>query len=154
MGHHRQVGPASFEGKARLVFFGVTHRPDVCPAGLSLMSQLVKEFGSEGKNVQAMFISIDLERDTVDMLRSHMSVFAADRFGPTGTPEQTEEMCKAFSAHVNKVPLPSGGCTVDHAAPVCALDRSGTFHATIDIHEKQDVALHKICRIVAKLAPR
>ncbi len=55
----RQVGPETFAGKVRLVFFGFTHCPDVCPTGLSLMSQLLEELGPDAKDVQALFISVD-----------------------------------------------------------------------------------------------
>jgi len=145
----RQVGPDTFSGKVRLVFFGFTHCPDVCPTGLSLMSQLLEELGADAKDAQALFISVDPERDTVEVLRQYMSVFAGDMLGLTGTPEQIASVTGAFSAYFKKVPQPSGGYTVDHTASVYVLDRKGTFRATVDIHERQDVALQKIRRILA-----
>lgn len=147
----RQVGPETFAGKVRLVFFGFTHCPDVCPTGLSLMSQLLEELGPDAKDVQALFISVDPERDTVAVLKDYISVFAGGILGLTGTPAQIEEVTKAFSAYFKKVPQPSGGYTVDHTASVYLLDREGSFRSTIDLHEKQDVALQKIRRV---LAPR
>lgn len=145
----RQVGSDTFTGKVRLVFFGFTHCPDVCPTGLSLMSQLLEELGADAKDVQALFISVDPERDTVDVLKQYMSVFAGNILGLTGTPEQIASVTGAFSAYFKKVPQPSGGYTVDHTASVYVLDRKGTFRATVDIHERQDVALQKIRRILA-----
>ncbi len=147
----RQVGPETFAGKVRLVFFGFTHCPDVCPTGLSLMSQLLEELGPDAKDVQALFISVDPERDTVTVLKDYISVFAGGILGLTGTPAQIEDVTKAFNAYFKKVPQPSGGYTVDHTASVYLLDRDGNFRATIDLHEKQDVALQKIRRV---LAPR
>ena len=147
----RQVGPETFAGKVRLVFFGFTHCPDVCPTGLSLMSQLLEELGPDARDVQALFISVDPERDTVPVLKDYISAFAGGILGLTGTPAQIEEVTKAFNAYFKKVPQPSGGYTVDHTASVYLLDRDGTFRATIDIHEKQDVALQKVRRV---LAPR
>jgi protein SCO1/2 len=145
----RQVGPDTFTGKVRLVFFGFTHCPDVCPTGLSLMSQLLEELGADAKDVQALFISVDPERDTVEVLEQYMSVFAGDMLGLTGTQEQITSVTGAFSAYFKKVPQPSGGYTVDHTASVYVLDRKGTFRATVDIHERQDVALQKLRRILA-----
>jgi protein SCO1/2 len=145
----RQVGPDTFAGKVRLVFFGFTHCPDVCPTGLSLMSQLLEELGPDAKDVQALFVSVDPERDTVPVLKNYISVFAGNILGLTGTPMQVEEATKAFNAYFKKVPQPSGGYTVDHTASVYPLDRDGRFRATIDIHEKQDVGLQKIRRILA-----
>ncbi|MGQ0585061.1 MAG: SCO family protein [Reyranella sp.] len=147
----RQVGPETFAGKVRLVFFGFTHCPDVCPTGLSLMSQLLEELGPDAKHVQALFVTVDPERDTVSILKDYISVFAGDILGLTGTPAQIEEATKAFNAYFKKVPQPSGGYTVDHTASVYLLDRDGSFRSTIDLHENQDVALQKIRRV---LAPR
>lgn len=145
----RQVGPDTFAGKVRLVFFGFTHCPDVCPTGLSLMSQLLEELGADAKGVQALFVSVDPERDTVDVLKQYVSVFPGDIRGLTGTPAQIADVTKAFNAYFKKVPQPSGSYTVDHTASVYLLDRDGTFRATIDIHEKQDVALQKVRRVLA-----
>lgn len=145
----RQVGPETFAGKVRLVFFGFTHCPDVCPTGLSLMSQLLEELGPDAKDVQALFVSVDPERDTVPVLKDYISVFSGNILGLTGTPAQVDEATKAFNAYFKKVPQPSGGYTVDHTASVYLLDRDGNFRATIDLHEKQDVALQKLRRVLA-----
>lgn len=147
----RNVGPETFAGKVRLVFFGFTHCPDVCPTGLSLMSQLLEELGPDAKDVQALFVTVDPERDTVAVLQDYISVFAGGILGLTGTSAQIEEVTKAFNAYFKKVPQPSDGYTVDHTASVYLLDRDGNFRATIDLHEKQDVALQKVRRV---LAPR
>lgn len=146
----RPVGPDTFAGKVRLVFFGFTHCPDVCPTGLSLMSQLLEELGPDAKDVQALFVSVDPERDTVPVLKDYISVFAGNVLGLTGTPAQVEDATKAFNAYFKKVPQPSGGYTVDHTASVYLLDRDGNFRATIDLHEKQDVALQKIRRVLSQ----
>lgn len=143
------VGTDTFAGKVRLVFFGFTHCPDVCPAGLSLMSQLLDELGTDAKDVQALFISVDPERDTVDVLRQYMSVFSGDIRGLTGTPQQIADVTASFSAYFKKVPQSSGGYTVDHTASVYLLDRDGTFRSTIDLHERPDVGLQKIRRVLA-----
>lgn len=147
----RQVGPDTFSGKARLVFFGFTNCPEVCLTGLTLMSQLLKELGPDAKDVQALFVSVDPERDTVAVLSEYISAFAGDILGLTGTPAQVEEAAKAFNVYFKKVPQPSGGYTVDHTAVVYLLDPDGNFRAAIDIHERQEVALQKIRRA---LAPR
>ncbi|MBX9944145.1 MAG: SCO family protein [Reyranella sp.] len=145
----RNVGPETFAGKVRLVFFDFTNCPDVCPTGLSLMSQLLEELGPDAKDVQALFVTVDPERDTVPVLKDYISVFAGGILGLTGTPAQIEEATKAFNAYFKKVPQPSGGYTVDHTASVYLLDRAGNFRSTIDLHEKRDVGLQKIRRVLA-----
>ncbi len=144
-----RVGPDTFAGRVRLVFFGFTHCPDVCPTGLSLMSQLLEELGADAKDVQALFVSVDPERDTVEVLSQYITVFAGDIRGLTGTPAQIAAVTQAFNAYFKKVPQPSGGYTVDHTASVYLLDRDGTFRGTVDIHESQEVALKKIRRVLA-----
>ena len=145
----RQVGPGTFAGKVRLVFFGFTHCPDVCPTGLSLISLLLEELGPAAKDVQALFVTVDPDRDTAAVLKEYVSVFGGGILGLTGTSQKIEAVTKAFSAYFKKVPQPSGDYTVDHTASVYLLDRDGSFRATIDIHEKQDVALRKIRRVLA-----
>jgi protein SCO1/2 len=144
----RKVGPDTFTGKVRLVFFGFNHCPDACPTGLSLVSQLLEELGPDAKDVQALFVTVDPERDTVHVLKEYVSVFGGDILGLTGTPQQIEAVTKAFNAYFKKVPRPSGGYTVDHTASVYVLNRDGSFRATIDIHEPQNVSLQKVRRIL------
>lgn len=144
----RRVGPETFAGKVRLVFFGFTHCPDVCPTGLSLMSQLLEDLGPDAKYVQALFVTVDPERDTVSVLKDYVSMFAGNILGLTGTTTQIEEATRAFDAYFKKVPQPSGEYTVDHTASVYLLGRDGTFRATIDLHENQNVGLQKVRRVV------
>jgi len=146
----RQVGPDTFVGKVRLVFFGFTHCPDVCPTGLSLMSQLLEELGPDATDVQPLFVTVDPERDTVAVLKEYISVFNGNIIGLTGTSAQVEEVTKAFSAYFKKVDQPGGGYTVDHTASVYLLDRDGYFRATIDLHEKPGVALQKTRRLLGR----
>lgn len=113
------------------------------------MSQLLEELGPDAKDVQALFVSVDPERDTVPVLKDYISVFSGNILGLTGTAAQVDQATRAFDAYFKKVPQPSGGYTVDHTASVYLLDRDGNFRSTIDLHEKQDVALQKLRRVLA-----
>ncbi len=140
----RAVRTADFDGKVKLVFFGFTHCPDVCPTGLSLMSLLLEELGDEAAQVRALFISVDPERDTPEVMKGYVSNFANGIIGLTGSTAQVEAAVRAFHAYARKVPQGDGSYTVDHTASLYLLDRSGGFRATIDIHENQKTALEKL----------
>lgn len=144
----RSVRSADFDGKVRLVFFGFTHCPDVCPTGLSLMSQLLEDLGDGAKDVRALFITVDPERDTPQVMKAYVSNFANGIVGLTGTSERVAAAVRSFYAYFKKVPQSDGSYTVDHTASVYLLDRDGNFRATIDLHENLNAATAKLRRLV------
>ncbi len=144
----RAVTAQDFAGKTRLVFFGFTHCPDVCPTGLSRLSLLLEELGEQAKDVRALFITVDPERDTPEVMKDYVSNFAGNIIGLTGTPEQIAAVAKSFHAYFKKAPQPDGGYLVDHTASIFVLDRNGDFRATIDIHEDPSAALQKVLRLI------
>lgn len=145
----RTVRATDFDGKVRLVFFGFTHCPDVCPTGLSLMSWLLEELGDRKKDVYALFISVDPQRDTPEVMKDYVSNFANGIVGLTGTPEQLAAAARAFRAYFKKVPKADGSYTVDHTASLYVLDRNGNFRTTIDLHEDPNVGAAKLRRLIS-----
>lgn len=146
--HGRAVTARDFAGKTRLVFFGFTHCPDVCPTGLSRMSLLLEELGEQAGGVHALFITVDPERDTPEVIKDYVSNFAGKIVGLTGTQEQIAAVAKSFHAYFKKAPQPDGGYLVDHSASILVLDSNGNFRATIDIHEDPSAALQKVRRLI------
>jgi protein SCO1 len=144
----RPVVLGGFAGKARLVFFGFTHCPDVCPTGLSLISLLLEGLGPRAGEVQALFITVDPERDTPEVIKGYIENFPGGIIGLTGSSRQIETAVAAFSAYHKKVPQPSGGYMVDHTASIFLLDRQSRFRSTIDLHEPPDVARRKILAVL------
>ncbi len=121
------VTEAAFKGKPTLLFFGFTHCPDVCPTALFEMSEIFTALGPDADKARAVFVTVDPERDTPELMKSYVSSFAPQIRGYTGTPEQTEVIKKAYRVYSRKVPLADGDYTMDHTAVVYLLDKSGTF---------------------------
>lgn len=123
------VTEAVLKGKPSLVFFGFTHCPDVCPTALFEMSEIFAALGPDADKAQAIFVSVDPERDTPAVLKSYLSSFAPQIHGLSGTPEAVEAIKKHYRVYSRKVPLSDGDYTMDHTAVVYLMDKSGTFVA-------------------------
>jgi len=114
-----------FKGKVVVIFFGFTQCPDVCPTTLAEMSKVVKDLGADGDKVQVLFVSVDPERDTRDLLRQYVTAFHPSFLGLSGDAAATARATKEFKIYVQKQPTKSGGYTVDHSAGTYILDQRG-----------------------------
>ena len=94
------VNNDSFKGKPRLVYFGFTYCPDICPMGLAAMQAAVVEL--RGNAPEAMFITVDAERDTQEQLAVYMENFP-NVMGLTGTPEQIKAAAKTYRIYYKKI---------------------------------------------------
>jgi protein SCO1/2 len=115
-----------FKGKVTVLFFGYTQCPDVCPTTMAELAQVKKSLGADGARVQGVFITIDPERDTPEVLRNYVASFDPGFVALRGTPEQTAEAAKEFKVFYAKVPGKTpGSYTMDHTAASYVLDPSG-----------------------------
>jgi len=117
---------ADFKGKVTVVFFGYTQCPDVCPTTMADLAQVKKSLGADGDKLQAVFVTIDPERDTAAILKSYMASFDPSFVALRGTVEQTHAAAKEFKVYFAKVPgRVEGTYTMDHTAGAFVLDGSG-----------------------------
>ena len=117
---------ADFKGKIVVVFFGYTQCPDVCPTTMAELAQVKKSLGADADKLQAVFVSIDPERDTPEILKSYVGSFDPSFVALRGSLEQTQEAAKAFKVFYAKVPGKSeGSYTMDHSAGSFILDTKG-----------------------------
>ena len=130
-------------GKAHAVFFGFTSCPDVCPTTLFELSTLLKELGPSGDELTPIFITVDPERDTPEVLANYLSAFDPRIIGLTGTEAEVEAATKAFKVY-RAIPLEDGRYTMDHSAVVLLMDDAGEFVGTLDTHEARAVQLEKM----------
>ena len=100
--HGNAVSEASYPGKHLLVFFGYTYCPDVCPTELLVLGQTLDLLGPNAARVQALFITVDPERDTPETLAEYVPNFHPDLIGLTGTPEETAEAAKVYRVYYRK----------------------------------------------------
>ena len=122
----RQRTLADFKGKVTVVFFGYTQCPDVCPTTMAELAQVKKALGADGDKLQAVFVTIDPERDTPEILKSYMASFDPSFVALRGTVEQTKATAKEFKVYFEKVPgKTEGSYTMDHSAGAFVLDAKG-----------------------------
>jgi len=116
-----------------VVFFGYTQCPDVCPTTMVELAEVKKALGAEGARVQGIFVSVDPERDTPEVLKAYVTNFSpyVTNFSPDfvalrGTPEETAVLAKHFKVFYSKVPGPTPtSYTIDHTAGSYVFDAQG-----------------------------
>ena len=129
----RTVTEKDVAGRPFLVFFGYTHCPDVCPATLAEISALFQQMGPDAK-VQALFISVDPERDTPAAMKDYMANFDPRIVALSGTPEETKTVAREYKAYFKKGPADQdGGYSVDHLALTYLMDKNGHFVGALDL---------------------
>ncbi|MBA2398748.1 MAG: SCO family protein [Bradyrhizobium sp.] len=121
------VTEKDLKGKPTLIFFGFTHCPDVCPTSLFEISEVLKAMGKDADRVNALFVSVDPERDTAAAMKDYLSSFDPHLKGLTGNPESVAKVLSAYRVYSKKVPLKDGDYTMDHTALIYLMDRDGQF---------------------------
>jgi protein SCO1/2 len=116
----RQVTDRDFAGSYRILYFGFTHCPDVCPADLAVIGQalrrLEKSDPAKAARVVPIFVTVDPERDTPPVLKDYVAAFHPRLVGLTGTPRQVADMVKRYGAYGAKEHPTSGhGYNVNHS---------------------------------------
>jgi protein SCO1 len=140
----RVVRSADLAGRPYLVFFGYTHCPDVCPTALLDISAVFKELGPD-KEITALFVTVDPERDTPDVLKSYLENFDSRIIGLTGDRQATDAIVKAFRVYAKKVTgETSGDYTVDHTGVVYLMDKRGRFAGTFNLQRPPQQAAREL----------
>ncbi len=117
---------ADFKGKVVVVFFGYTQCPDVCPTTMAELAEVKRALGPDGERVQGVFITVDPERDTPEVLKAYVTGFDPSFVALRGTPEQTLATAKEFKVFYRRRPSKGGGgYTVDHTAGAFVIDQGG-----------------------------
>lgn len=117
---------ADFKGKVVTLFFGFTHCPDVCPTTLGEMALVMKELGKDADRLQVLFVTVDPDRDTAEVLKRYVPAFHPSFLGLTGSADDIARTAKEFKIFYQKQPLPGGsGYSMDHSAGTYILDGEG-----------------------------
>jgi protein SCO1/2 len=117
---------ADFKGKVLVVFFGYTQCPDVCPTTMAELAAVKKQLGADGERVQGIFVSVDPERDSAELLKAYIANFDAGFVALRGTPDQIKQAAKEFKVYYSKVPGKTEQTyTVDHTAASYLFDPEG-----------------------------
>lgn len=131
--NNQEIVLGKIPGKLKLVYFGFSHCPDMCPRALLDMSAAVQELGSLGKDLTPIFISVDPERDSPELLSKYIKQFPGKRLiALTGDKSRLDSLQSAFGAISKKVSAPQleGGYTVDHTVFLYVVDEQNRIIAT------------------------
>jgi protein SCO1/2 len=128
----RTITDRDFRGRPFLVFFGFTNCPDVCPTTLFEMSEVLRALGPDADKVNALFVTVDPERDGPAQIKDYLSSFDPHLRGATGDPAAIAAMTKAYRVYVKKVPQ-ENGYTMDHTAIVYLMGKDGRFVAPFSL---------------------
>ncbi|MEN9760443.1 MAG: hypothetical protein RI906_269 [Pseudomonadota bacterium] len=126
--HHGVVRRlADFRGRLVVVFFGFTYCPDVCPSTMAEMGEVMRALGPQAAaDIQVIFITVDPERDTAELLAQYVPAFDTRFLGLRGDAEATARVAKNFRVFYQKVPGKTpGSYTIDHTAGSYVFDRQG-----------------------------
>jgi protein SCO1 len=125
------VTDETYRGKWLVMFFGFTHCQDVCPMTLSKITNMMDLLGKDADRVQPLFITVDPQRDTVEVMRDYVAAFDKRLIGLTGTADAIVALAKGYGVISNR----SGNgtdYTIGHSAAVYLVDPEGRYSTTLD----------------------
>ncbi len=140
-----------FTGQASAVFFGFTHCPEICPTTLNDLANARQVLAEGREKLQIVFITLDPERDTADVLKDYIPYFGDQVTGITGKPENVLQLAKDWGIFWERIETSGSGYTLNHTATVFLLNAQGRMTGTIDISEPTDVVEAKLKKLVARL---
>jgi protein SCO1 len=126
----KPFGDSDLKGKWHLVFFGYTNCPDTCPTALNEMALALDRLGKERDEFSIVFITVDPDRDTPEVLKSYVASFDAPIIALTGTAPEVAQAAKAYRVYSAQHPRADGGYDMDHSAVIYVMDPEGRFAAT------------------------
>jgi protein SCO1/2 len=115
---------AEFRGKVVVLYFGYTHCPDVCPTTLATLARVVRKLGADADQVQVLFVTVDPERDTPQVLAQYIPFFHPSFIGLYGDAQATAQAAKAFSVSYEKHEE-KNGYSMDHSDGVFMIGKNG-----------------------------
>jgi protein SCO1 len=150
--HHGKLRSLEdFKGKVIAVFFGYIQCPDVCPTTLAMLSAVREKLGPDGNRFQVLFVTVDPERDTEQLLAQYVPEFHPDFLGLYGDLEATAQAAREFKVFYNKNPgkTPTS-YTIDHSAGVFVFDTQGRIRLFGSHGQTVDSYLHDVRALLAE----
>lgn len=142
----KNVSKESYAGKFRLVFFGYTNCPDICPTTMSHVAKVMKLLGNKGRQVQPLFITIDHRNDTVDRIAVYVAAFHPSITGLTGTEEQIRNTAASFNVNygLGTDTYPGSANEFYHSSFLYLMDKEGEFIDLFGYGTKAEIIASKL----------
>lgn len=147
--HGQARSLADFRGKVVMLYFGFVQCPDVCPTALTRAAAVMQQLGPLATDVQVIFITVDPERDTPDLLREYMASFDPSFLALTGGADQIKAAADEFRVYYKKVPTGSS-YTMDHTALSYLFDRQGRIRVVLRHEQTADDYTADIRQLLAE----
>jgi len=129
---------AAFRGRWMMIYFGYTNCPDVCPTTLTMMSQVMDRLGARAGRVVPIFITVDPDHDTPQLMKQYLSSFGPRFVGLTGPKSHIASVSYKYRVYVRRVAQPGGGYALDHSSVIYLMDPNGKFAADYDNSQGPD----------------
>jgi len=148
-GHMRSLD--EFKGKVVFVFFGFTQCPDVCPTTMATLAEVRRRLGADGTRLQGLFVTIDPDRDTPEVLKAYVRSLDETFLGLRGDATQTRDTAAEFKVYYQKVPTKDGkSYTMDHTAGAYIFDTQGRIRLFSRYGESPDALTKDIRQLLAE----
>jgi protein SCO1/2 len=138
-----------FRGKVVVIFFGFTQCPEACPTTMIELARVARDLGPDAARMQVLFVTVDPERDTPEVLRQYVPAFQSTFLGLYGTADETARTAKEFKVYYQKQRLPGGGYTMDHSAGTFVFDPQGRLRLFAQYGAGAQALLHDIRLLLA-----
>ncbi|WP_073266242.1 SCO family protein [Phytopseudomonas punonensis] len=142
------VSEQTFAGRWLLMFFGFTRCADICPTTLVQISKVLDGLGEQGDQVQPLFISLDPERDTPQVLAAYTTFFDDRILGLTGSAAQIRQVADAYAVYFRKVPM-GDTYMLDHTGAIYLMNPDGELAGLISLQMTAAQAVQEISRAMA-----
>ncbi|HEX8417759.1 MAG TPA: SCO family protein [Methylobacterium sp.] len=144
----KRVTERDFAGAPHLVFFGFTHCPDICPTTLQQITDVLQALGPKGRDVRALFIAVDAERDTPAALKTYLASFDPRIVGLTGSADEIAAAVKGYRAYVRKVPGKGADYTMEHTAIVYIMDARNRFINALNLMRPPEQSAAELAKVL------
>jgi protein SCO1/2 len=146
---HGQVRTlADYRGKVVLLHFGFTQCPDACPMQLARAVEVRGMLGERGREVQVLFVTLDPERDTPELMANYIAAFDPGFIGLSGDPEETRAAADQFKVFYRKVPTGST-YTLDHSTLAYGFDPQGRLRVGLRLNQRAEYCAHDLRQLFA-----
>lgn len=145
----KPVSLADYRGKVVVLFFGYTHCPQICPTTLADLAQVMRELGKDADKVQVLFVTLDPERDTRELLAQYPPAFYPTFKGLSGDTMATAQAAQAFGVIYQKQPNKNGGYDLDHSAGTYLIAPGGKPVLLSPYGQSAELLVHDIRLLLA-----
>ncbi len=145
----QSVHADAFRGKVKLLYFGYTHCPDICPITLGHLAAALRSMGKKADQVRVLFVSVDPNRDSPALLKTYTQAFGSQFVGLTGTQDQLHALAKRYRvaySYGNK--YPHDNYVVNHSSAIFVFDRAGHIRLLMNYKDPTRSIAHDLKQLV------